>query len=830
MLRGLCRHTLWNVAPIGAVLSCFGLVALGRIDGFVLLEPDSADYVIMAESLARDGEYRAPYDPTATPYSWRPPGLSILLMPVALALPHSIAACKAAVLLFSMLGILLIYGIVREISGCRAGLFAAAVFASNPSTLLWSTEVVTEPAYVAATLLLLGPLSLRNRHGSKAMLISGLVLGATPLIRTVGLSLTLAMLLWLVHSRRFRELLLLSTLALAPYLGWMAFRPPGEHESYAGFVTDQLSDLGFRNTVIRIATGSIQNLTHILRVIIPGGMPGVPVYSLTTRFPSTVPSGAEWLAVGIGCAFLTVCGIGLFYRRHESGGLAMLYLAAYTVCLGFWPSRDERFLWPLLAPLLLFLPAGSQVVVSRMGSRDPRAARFIRTSFLGLGGLLIVWQLVVSLGMATTSYMCHAAGNETATTALPNYFADWEKAGLWLAEHSAPFERVITTNSSLFCTSRRFQQSILVGPSGLNRKIRDLPARYVAFPDGPFDSQASRSWMFGDWTYQILPVYRNRGVIIGEVLPNRSGTLFRNQPDPRDLVNAATEQIQREPWRFDLYAARASLLEMSGHPERALVDWRYLVGIGRGTHRAYLALAASAFGDHDYALALRRANAAAAQAGSEIDQQVQLLWELSLRGTNGEYTEEAETANVVGQSMWLATERRFEEAEVALDRLVASHPRSGTAMFGRGEFRQRTGRVALARVDFERARALGDPGAEAKLVLLESVGALSSWNAARFSVGGRVIEVDPESPACHARIAQLLTEDGVPGQALDLLERAVNRLGSRNELLFPLAKLYCYYALPQKAARLYETVLEREPNNLEGRLGLHRCAELRRLP
>jgi hypothetical protein len=94
-------HLGWRSLVLGAIAASFAVIAIPRLDSFLLLEPDSSDYVIMAHSLARSGEYRAPYDPSGVTYIWRPPGLSVLLLPAALARPGSIAACKVIVLFFS---------------------------------------------------------------------------------------------------------------------------------------------------------------------------------------------------------------------------------------------------------------------------------------------------------------------------------------------------------------------------------------------------------------------------------------------------------------------------------------------------------------------------------------------------------------------------------------------------------------------------------------------------------------------------------------------------------------------------------------------------------
>jgi hypothetical protein len=204
----------------------------------------------------------------------------------------------------------------------------------------------------------------------------------------------------------------------------------------------------------------------LLRVIVPGGFPGVPFHSMVTQYPSTLPLGAQPLAIVLGCSLLTLCALGLWARAREEGGLTAVYIAIYILGLSFWPSRSERFLWPILPPLLIFLPTGFGVLMLRLSRRAGQAARAAAHAALVVMALVIGWQLMVSLGIAATSPARHNSPDAACDSALPAYFADYEAAGRWLSVHSLPFERVLTARSSLFLSSGRFQQStLLVRPS-----------------------------------------------------------------------------------------------------------------------------------------------------------------------------------------------------------------------------------------------------------------------------------------------------------------------------------------------------------------------------
>ena len=157
-------------------------------------------------------------------------------------------------------------------------------------------------------------------------------------------------------------------------------------------------------------------------------------------------------------------------------------------------------------------------------------------------------------------------------------------------------------------------------------------------------------------------------------------------------------------------------------------------------------------------------------------------------------------------------------------------PNPGHRWWGGASSTRRTGRPRLARPDFELALALGEQSTEAKLEVLGREEAILSNKTTRFSVGRKITEFDPALAEGHVRFAELLARDGVPGRALDVLERAVRRFGKRADLLIPLAKHYCDFGLPREAEACYRTVLATEQGNIDARIGLQQCLELQRVP
>jgi tetratricopeptide (TPR) repeat protein len=808
------------------IAGAFGCLACCRLNSLCLLEPDSSDYVLMAESLARTGSYLAPYDPTGLPFAWRPPGLSTLLVAVALFWPNNVIACKVMIIGFALAALWLLHRAVDKADGFKASLVVAAIFASNPVTLLWSTEVVSEPVFVAeviVVLLLLGG-TFQVRPGSA--LLATVLMATLPFVRTVGLSLVLASMIWSGVSSRRRWMCPVFCLAAVPYAIWSVYYASGDH--YFGFFRERFEQGDWRSLVGEVAIGTLLNLVNLMRVVMPGGAPGYAIFSYVTRFPAAWPSGTHSIATLLGCIILVLSALGMWLRRGTGGGLTLAFIVLYSGCLAIWPSKHDRLLWPLLAPLLLFLTVGFRHARERLALRSVRIASAFEFSAKMIVISVIAWQSIVSIGMSLTNVGWLLDERRGEYNYYPGYFADWLGAGTWLRENTLPFERVLVSRTEVFCTSQRFQKSMLLGIQALEENISLLPARYLTWPVGVAGSQMLPIVRFGNHKYQISVRYNGNGVAVCEICPNRTGTLARPRIVWNEAIDAVASQIRREPWRVDLLISLGSLLEMADRPAEALDAYRQLFATGRADCVTLVTMGSLAMDLGRFEDAHRYATAAASQVEADVyASDIKALLAVSLVRDESELTLPMRISRA-----WVDVQRyHLESAKSRFDELVRLHPNSGLSWFARGEFHKRCGMVHEATADFRRALTLNYPRAESKLEVLSWGDAMAKDGPSSIQVaGGREVRIDPSTPESHRIFAELLVRDGVPGRALDVLERAVDRFGDLTALSIPLAVLYCDFGLPAKAKRLYEVALSREPRNADAKSGLERCRRLMTVP
>ncbi|MEQ9071581.1 MAG: hypothetical protein RLO18_32900, partial [Gimesia chilikensis] len=89
------------------ILFCFAGLAAARLNQLYLFYPDSADYVLMARGLVNHLAYEQFDFPGSPPFTLRPPGMSLLLIPAALIAPYQAILAKVTVILFGILLLIL---------------------------------------------------------------------------------------------------------------------------------------------------------------------------------------------------------------------------------------------------------------------------------------------------------------------------------------------------------------------------------------------------------------------------------------------------------------------------------------------------------------------------------------------------------------------------------------------------------------------------------------------------------------------------------------------------------------------------------------------------
>ena len=824
-----------------------------RLNDCDLFNPDSPRYLIYAQGMLNQGEYRAIDVPGQPIYSWRPPGLSLLLTPALMFRPYDVVAAKVMVLLTGALLLLAVHALAVLHGGRWSGPLAVALTGSSPVMLVLSTEVLSEVPYALATLALLYWLGRVADQPDIPHAFRFAAIFATlvwlPAIRTVGVSLIVAVGLWSLASR-WRVPYLLSAALAGCSIYWRVQqgRAAGGN-NYAASLFDSLRERGIA-AIVAEAWQTMQFYSAALPgLLFPGLTKERPFYAMLSL--DALPSAEglnRWLAIAsVTLLLLGLCGV--WAQRHRTGSLVLLYLPLYLGCLAVWPWKHERFLWPLIPLLWVFVPAGIAAVmqVFRPGTR-----RVLMSALLLAAVGLCHRQILSDTSLIATNVRATSDRDAFHAKEAPGfYFADWRRAGNWLREQTPPHARLLTWHAAVGGTAHRFQNRAAfetLTPEKLRQQIASFSAKYLVVLDTQWGDGFGWQQLSADPACLLKVVYRERDVAILEVEPNRSGEVSRSAHGDWLLEQLAELEkfLDQHPGRHDVTVRRAGVLRELDRNDEAISSLRDLIDNGHATLRVCADLGWALFEERRYEEAAQYLDLARGLPNAEAVAAILADGAEKARARLRETPEEAASKSVdraLNRIQSNVASLRWTNAEREADQLLALAPERAEAHYWRGYLHHVFGERTQAERHYETAVALGSEAGRAKLELIRLDAAIADERSTEASTPNELPEpseaasaitpanrqappeapandADPQSMAVHVRLAKLLDEHGWSGRAIAVLESARARFGDKPEMLVPLANLYRRFARPEEAAPLYRLAQKEWPHNKSLREGL----------
>lgn len=353
---------------------------------------DDAHYIVLAESLASGQGYRLINFPNA-PTEWAfPPGWPILLSPFAALFPGNYKVLKLLSFALWLASIPLMYRLFAKRIETPYLQALIALIALNPGMLSISGMVMSESAYLFFSLLTLYLFELwdsQQDKGDKAsywLFIIAFAVTAlyTQLIRTVGLSILLTLVAYLLLSRRFRQAGIVTAiflLGMLPQL-WLNSQNGGS-----------LVSPGYQSQVFNSSIGT--KLGQVWANVITYS-DEIISHSLVPVFGPNVTSALNRLGVGIALSlanvfilFLIAIGIVISFKHFR---VSVLYVGFYfSGILAFWNpsvgSAQGRFLIPIIPFLYFYFLQGVIWFVRRTCAKNGKRAVLI---VVGLTSLIIL--------------------------------------------------------------------------------------------------------------------------------------------------------------------------------------------------------------------------------------------------------------------------------------------------------------------------------------------------------------------------------------------------------------------------------------------------------
>ena len=329
-----------------ATAALLGLSALlyGYPLGSLLQElGDSAEYILLAESLAAGEGFTNQHYPGGPPHTDYPPGFPALLVPILWLFGRNYVALKLVGIAGALGTIALLPALLRARVGPVLALLATAALALSPHFLLSAHSIQPEPVFA---LFALGAVTAASRQSPRPIVVGLLCAGAWYL-RKVGILLFPAIAAaWLFDGLRARALgpavrraLVFSAAGLVPVALWML------REHLTGRASDHSTHV---TATVAAAVASTPGHGGAIDWV----QRHLAVYPLMLA-QILLPAGAQrfleqpWLA----WPPLAAVGVGLFRAIRLHATPLCAFVLAYAALFMVWPFLTQRF-WVPLAPFL----------------------------------------------------------------------------------------------------------------------------------------------------------------------------------------------------------------------------------------------------------------------------------------------------------------------------------------------------------------------------------------------------------------------------------------------------------------------------------------------
>jgi hypothetical protein len=450
-----------SLNPAVAAALAAGVIAiyLMRLDRVAGLMVDDAWYVVLAKALAQGEGFRL-ISSAATPILPSvPPGFPALLSPVFLVTP----AFPGNLVWLKLISVLAMFGAgavcwfdftrYRGVPPGPAAMLVAATVLTPSIVFLATSTVMAECVFTLAIIVATLMVERAARDESRSIgrpMAAGAAVAAATLVRSAGVALFAAAILYLLLARRWRHAAILGLTVLACLAPWQlyarAHEPTNEERlAHGGTIALSYSQLvamkrpgdtrsGDSELLERVARGG-RNLFGVLSRDIGGVV--IPTFY---RGPSE--SGQEVLSIVGGTAQIGSMGRGV--------AIAAVSLVLSAVMLaGCVRSRRDWFLLPAL------LVATSLMLIALVGSQTFRYVVPL-TPYL----LLFLWRGLGSGRAARIGLLCflgfnlldHAGYLHEKFTGTPAWLADAREVDEvldWMATNVSEPEAVASTNPGL---------------------------------------------------------------------------------------------------------------------------------------------------------------------------------------------------------------------------------------------------------------------------------------------------------------------------------------------------------------------------------------------
>ena len=444
------RQARWGAPLVAALLAL--LISAWTFDAKLSISGDNTEFVTLARALANGDGLTYTNLPEPRPATKYPFGFPLMLAPMAAlfdgwagpgsGIPDWVAMKWLVVVTFAA-GMAALYLLARQVAGDMAAAATTALAVTNPLTVSYGHQVMSEVPFLAPSLLALWCL---HRGLEKAgwrdnrWLWAGVAAAiAAYYVRSVGLVLIGAPIALLVLRRDWQRAAFVGGVSFAALLPWSL------RNSAAGGGSVYLKQLVqvnpyFPDRGLLDAAGLWERITGHLQFYLAQGLTATLWPSFEATGAAITPASVAMLALLGGFAWRSVQ-----QRQHL---LLLIYSTFFLGTVLLWPWPGDRFILPLVPVLLLagVITVADGVAWLRSKGAGPTAVVLAAVLFgLALYGNVFAGTSRGNVRQPVSLVQYASAGRADYLPEWRNYF----EAGLWLRAN-APKDAVVTCRKAFW--------------------------------------------------------------------------------------------------------------------------------------------------------------------------------------------------------------------------------------------------------------------------------------------------------------------------------------------------------------------------------------------
>ena len=420
---------------------------------------DNAAYLSLAHALVTEGAYVDAFDPQQAPHAKYPPVFPALLAVLMALGARTWTAFKLIPALATVAAVGLTYLWATRRLGLRGGVLATGMFAVSSTVIYYSHWILSDPVFVAFTLLALW---LLEREGTSwpTLAAGAAAVGLAYFTRSAGLPLLVALLAWLALQRRWRAVAGVGAgLGVPALLWWMRGRgvQVGDYVSEFWMVNPYDPSLGTVGPAGLLGRAA-ENLVAYLTRHGPGGVIGLDEGPL---------------AAGFGMVLVALAVVGWWREVRRDLRPAELFLPLYTGLILLWPQvwSGDRFLLPLYPLAFVYAVLGFRwLTEGRVGGR-PRTVLAALLVLFVVGPALLSWRVRVQ----EASYCQRAVRASGPWGCYHSGVQDFAEAAVWLGSAAPEGSVALTRKPRIFY--------VLSGLRSRTFPFSEDPAEHLALAD-----------------------------------------------------------------------------------------------------------------------------------------------------------------------------------------------------------------------------------------------------------------------------------------------------------------------------------------------------------